>query len=81
MHCLEWPLRCCAIVHFFNTPTTPSSMSQIEVPQGDAARLQRMKARLWARYPIDAFNLVRCVFFCLRVGARGMFLFCFGGIF
>ena len=56
-------------------------MSQIEVPQGDAARLQRMKARLWARYPIDAFNLVRCVFFCLRVGARGMFLFCFGGIF
>lgn len=43
--------------------STLISHQQIEVPQ-DPARLQRMKERLWARYPIDAFNLVRCVRAC-----------------
>lgn len=38
----------------------------------DPARLQRMKERLWARYPIDAFNLVRCV----RVGGSNRSRIC-----
>ena len=37
-----------------------STRPQIEVPEAPA-RLQWMKERLWARYPAEAFNLVRCV--------------------
>ena len=37
---------------------------QIEVPE-EPERLQRIRARLRERYPVAAFNLVRCVRACV----------------